>query len=489
MLLGAAFCRANRGKLSSFSFSTHRGPDPSHVEDLATILGGLEALVQDPDVLHQRNTDWKNQYCGSSSLLVRPNSVNQLSDLLRYCSKENLGVVPQGGNTGLVGGSVPIKNEIILSLERLNGIHGIDPFSGVLKCQAGCVLSDLQEYAQNQNLLVPVDLGAKGSCQIGGNISTNAGGQYYYRYGSLAANVVGLEVVLASGSILDLNFATPNLKDNTGYKLHQLFIGAEGTLGVVTGVALKCSQYPRSRQAIFVACPSYENVVEVLEIAKEELGETLAAFEWMDKAIMGLVSEQTKLPIDNGSSHYLLVETHGNNEEHDQSKMNRFLDLVMEKEVVVDGALAQDLSQVENFWRIRESCNPILAAQGYGYKYDVSLPISLFEEFCQEMQAKLGDLAFSANWGHVVDGNLHFNVTTIGKHDADSKVLSLLEPYLFEAVLTRGGSISAEHGLGQAKNHYLYMVHDEQVLSTMKNLKDLFDPLGILNPGKFLSTK
>ena len=273
--------------------------------------------------------------------------------------------------------------------------------------------------------------------------------------------------------------------------MHQLFIGAEGTLGVITGASILCPQQPTSRQAAFLACQSYEHVVLVLQMAKVELGEILAALEWMDKAIMELVSEENQLPVGSPDEglypHYVLVETHGSNAEHDQAKLEAFLEKCMGDEYVVDGALAQDLRQLESFWNIRESCNPTVAAQGYGYKYDVSLPVGQFENFCQEMESRLNGRAMQTNWGHVVDGNLHFNVTTKGNFHLDHDLLKLLEPYVFEAVLSRGGSISAEHGLGQAKNKYLSMVHDEPtIIQTMRDLKYTFDPVGILNPGKYL---
>ena len=257
-----------------------------------------------------------------------------------------------------MGGSVPIKNEVILSTTLLNEIDSLDETAGVLVSGSGCILHDLQTYASDRNYLVPVDLGAKGSCCIGGNVSTNAGGQYFFRYGSLHANVLGLEVVLPNGDILDL--LNTNLKDNTGYDLKHLFIGAEGTLGVVTKVALQCARMPRSKNAVFVACSSFENVRKTLMLAKDCLGEILAAFEFMDREVLDIVGKSKRIPVlmeskdgDGSSSmnypYCILIETHGSDPDHDTAKMETFLEQAMADEgSVVDGALAQDMTQLQD---------------------------------------------------------------------------------------------------------------------------------------------
>jgi FAD/FMN-containing dehydrogenase len=453
----------------------------------------------------------QKHYLGTSSIVLRPQTTQEVSSILQYCHENYLGVVPQAGNTGLVGGSIPIgSNEVIVSVERMNRITSWNPTTGILTGQAGGILQDWQDYAQQHNVIIPVDLGSKGSCCIGGNISTNAGGQYYARYKSLHANVVGLEVVVAGGQILrfNLNETTDghhnkvlcNLKDNTGYDMKHLFIGAEGTLGIITQVALWCSSpFPVSRCAVLCACTSLEQVQECLQLARKELGETLAAFEFMDDSVTELVaSNQTILsnaaamiPKQESSffPYYILVETHGTNPQHDEEKMQSFLEKSLEGEFVLDGVLAQDLSQVQALWKIRESCNPTVASHGYTYKYDVSLPFEQFAPFAQDMKGRLlavNEDIVTTNWGHIMDGNLHFNVTTPGTFHVDPKVLGVLEPYIFESVIQRGGSISAEHGLGQSKNKYLPMVHDPVTLALMKSIKQLLDPHGIMNPGKYL---
>ena len=449
---------------------------------------------------------------GTSSIVVRPESTEEVSKVLQYCHERRIGVVPQAGNTGLVGGSVGLSSsssvngtthnnateEIILSVERLNQIHDLNPSSGILKAQSGCILQELQDYAAAQDHLVPVDLGAKGTCQIGGNLSTNAGGSYYYRYGSLHANTIGLEVVLPDGTTLNLGYEPCNLKDNTGYDLKHLFIGAEGTLGVITNVALLCPRLPQSKCAAFLACASYEEVHHTLDLAKSQLGEVLAAFEFMDETILNLVLEtypDQPFPLSEIPTYSVLVETHGSNEEHDRDKLQYFVETAFVDGLVQDGAIAQNLTQVEEFWKVRESCNPSVAAHGYVYKYDVSLPVTGFADFIQYVEDGLANcspfadddtILLCTNWGHVIDGNLHLNVIVPGRYERNDSLYERVEDLVIDGIVSRGGSISAEHGLGQYKHKHMSKIKDAATLQTMRHVKDLFDPHGIMNPGKYL---
>ena len=461
-------------------------------------------MTDDPAVLQQRNTEWTKHYQGAAKLVLFPETPAQISDILRYCHAQHLAIVPQGGRTGLVGGGVATAGaQLVLSLDRLNHIVDLYGNTGILQCQAGCILQTVQTYAAQRHHLVPIDLGAKGTCQIGGNLSTNAGGQYYYRYGSLAGNVLGLQVVLADGRILDLNYSRPNLKDNTGYKLHQMFLGAEGTLGIITAVALQCATYPVGQQTALLACASYDQVLQVLHLAKRKLGEILGALEFMDQTVVRLLLENVRrIPLVDSNSnnkdggdaypYYLLVETHGSNIEHDQDKMQSFLATLLEDGHVADGVLAQDESQRQQIWTLRESANPAFTALGYGYKYDISVPVAEWDDFCTDLRHHLTrtlppDVTWTqGNWGHILDGNIHWNLATTGRHTLDPRVLEQVEQPLMDRVLERKGSISAEHGLGQSKNKFLPLVHSEATLQTMRELKQLWDPHGILNPGKVL---
>jgi FAD/FMN-containing dehydrogenase len=279
------------------------------------------------------------------------------------------------------------------------------------------------------------------------------------------------------------------LKDNTGYDLKHLFIGAEGTLGVVTKVALLCPTLPASKCAAFLACTNFEQVCKTLSMAKTHLSEILAAFEFMDAQVLELVQNQkVAMPLSEIYPYSILVETHGSNKDHDQAKMEAFVEAVMGDDVVVDGVLAQNLSQVQDFWKVRESCNPSVAANGYAYKYDISLPVPEFPSFIDEVRSGIpgATTALCANWGHVIDGNLHCNVVAPGSHEKDEDLEHRIEGLVLEGVLKRGGSISAEHGLGQYKHKYLPRIKDPVTLSTMKAVKKLLDPNGIMNPGKYL---
>jgi len=467
--------------------------------------------------LEKYNVDWTGQYRGFASIVVRPQSTEEVSRILRYCNERRIGIVPQGGNTGLVGGSIPISSqEIVLSLEKMNNIESDDEditvdTGSVLRADAGCILQNLQAHAAKKKYLVPVDLGAKGTCQIGGNVSTNAGGVYYYRYGSLHANVLGLEVVRPTGDILNLGYSpVSHLKDNTGYDLKHLFIGGEGTLGVVTKIALRCQPLPISRGAIWLSCASLQNVVEVLAVARnKKLSEILAAFEFMDGDVLEVVRDthpSIRFPLEILSSansasseeqYSILIETHGSNYDHDREKLELFLEHLFEGGLVINGAMAQNLGQIEDFWNIRELCNPASAATGFCYKYDVSLAASDFESFICEVRALLEDISHASsldqnllcvNWGHIIDGNLHCNIISPGIFERDTELSKLIDEGVLDEVMKRNGSISAEHGLGQYKHQYLSRIKDRPTLDTMYDIKNLFDPHRIMNPGKYLPT-
>jgi len=477
---------------------------------LSTFLDENNASDNSDGFLEKYNVDWTGQYRGFASIVVRPQSTEEVSRILRYCNERHIGIVPQGGNTGLVGGSIPISSqEIVLSLEKMNTIQEDDDDSGiVLRAGAGCILQDLQDHASQKKALVPVDLGAKGTCQIGGNVSTNAGGVYYYRYGSLHANVLGLEVVTPTGDVLNLGYnPVPHLKDNTGYDLKHLFIGGEGTLGVVTKVALRCQPLPVSRGAVWLTCTSLEEVVQILTIARtKKLSEILAAFEFMDADVLELVQTShpsTRFPVDVSSNtasegqYSVLIETHGSNYDHDMEKLETFLEYVFEEGLVTDGALAQNLGQIEDFWNVREMCNPASAATGFVYKYDVSLAASDFGNFIRDVKAFLEDISQASsldidlrcvNWGHIIDGNLHCNIVSPGVFQRDAELTKLVDEGIVQEVTKRNGSISAEHGLGQYKHKYMPRIKDKPTLETMYSIKNLFDPHGIMNPGKYLPT-
>lgn len=394
------------------------------LEFFKTILSEQEILeANDQEDLTLFNEDWMRKYKGQSKLVLRPKTVQQVSKILKYCNEQKLAVVPQGGNTGLVGGSVPVFDEIVLSLTQLNKIREFDPVSGILKCDAGVILENADVFLAEHGYIFPLDLGAKGSCHVGGVVATNAGGLRLLRYGSLHGTVLGLEVVLPDGKIV--NSLDALRKDNTGYDLKQLFIGSEGTLGVITGVSILTPPRPKAFNVSFLGVDSYETVQKVFVRARKELGEVLSAFEFMDLRSQQLTKHHLKdaaHPLEDEYPFYILIETSGSNKEHDDAKLETFLEKAMEDELVLDGVVAQDETELRNLWQWREMIPESSQAGGGVYKYDVSLPLKDLYSLVEAANSKLEEQGLlseedaskpvisAVGYGHVGDGNLHLNV-------------------------------------------------------------------------------
>lgn len=466
----------------------------THVDKFKSILG-TNGVKTDAHALEPLNQDWQKKWQGSSELALFPKTTEQVSEVLAYCNDENLAVVPQGGNTGLVGGSIPIHDEIILSTAKMNKIIGLDSFQGIVTVESGCVLEDISNFLNENGFIMPLDLGAKGSCMIGGNVSTNAGGLRYLRYGSLRGTVLGVEVVLPDGTVLD-NISTLR-KDNTGYDLKQLFIGGEGTLGVITKVSISTPRKPKSVNLAFVGVESFEKVLDVATRARSELNEILSALEFMDAKSMELVLEHitgSKHPLSDNFPFYMIVETQGSNEQHDQEKLDAFLGSAMDDQAITDGVLAMDQTQFADLWSIRESIALSLVQAGHVFKYDISLPSDKMYSFVDDTRERLQEHGYGdahvAGYGHLGDSNLHLNVSLPRRDDPENddhlKVVDVIEPWVFERTSMFKGSISAEHGMGQCKNEYLDLSKEPKMIELMKEIKKLMDPKGILNPYKVL---
>nr|XP_033787742.1 D-2-hydroxyglutarate dehydrogenase, mitochondrial isoform X2 [Geotrypetes seraphini] len=437
--------------LTSERYGVQRLPF-SHVsdEDLAffeNIIPGR--VITDPDVLKPFNVDWLKMVRGCSKVLLKPRTSGEVSEILR--------------------------------LQRL-----FSWISGILICQAGCILETLNQYVEEQDFIMPLDLGAKGSCHIGGNVATNAGGIRLLRYGSLRGTVLGLEVVLADGRVL--NCLTSMRKDNTGYDLKQLFIGSEGTLGVITAVSILCPRKPKTTNVAFLGCESFAHVLETFRVCKGMLGEVLSAYEFLDNECMKLVQKHLKLnnPLT-GSPFYVLIETSGSNAGHDEEKLNNFLEQVVSSSLVIAGTLATDDTKIKALWALRERITEALTHDGYVYKYDISLPVERLYDLVCDTRARLGKSAKNVvGYGHLGDGNLHLNIT------ADSyqqTLLNAIEPFVYEWTAKYQGSISAEHGLGFKKKQQIYYSKPEEAVELMQKLKAMLDPRGILNPYKTLPTR
>ncbi|EDR15051.1 uncharacterized protein LACBIDRAFT_175753 [Laccaria bicolor S238N-H82] len=436
------------------------------------------------------------RFRGRSTTVLKPKSTHQVSQIMKWCYDKRIGVVPQGGNTGLVGGSVPINDEVVLSLSNMNNVRSFDPISGILVADAGCILQSLTDYVAPYNHIMPIDLGAKGSCQIGGNVATNAGGLRLLRYGSLHGTVLGLEVVLPDGTILDQ--LTTLRKDNTGYDLKQLFIGAEGTLGVITGVSILTPPAPQASNNVILALPSFNNVLPLYQTVKRQLSEILSAFEFIDRTSYDLAVKhgQGRALSDDevaGAECFVLIETSGGRREHDEEKLSDLLGNLLEadKPLVNTGVLAQSPAQFSSLWALREGVTEAVSKEGKAYKYDISVPLSSFKDVVdgtrEHLRAKglLHDKAVKhvLGYGHVGDGNLHLNIV------ADAylpEIQDALEPYVYEVVASHRGSVSAEHGIGAMKTHALHYSKSPVSIALMKKIKEIFDPRGIMNPGKVL---
>lgn len=463
------------------SFSTLNSEDIKHFKE---ILGEKNAIT-DEDRLSIANVDWMGKYRGSSKLLLLPRSTDEVAQVLKYCNVRRLAVVPQGGNTGLVGGSVPVFDEVIINLGSMNSIISLDKVSGILVCEAGCILENLDTFLGNEGFVMPLDLGAKGSCQIGGNVSTNAGGLRFVRYGSLHGNILGLEVVQANGTVLDM-LGTLR-KDNTGYDLKQLFIGSEGSLGIITKVSILTPPRLASTNLAFLACNDYNGCQKLLLEAKSKLGEVLSAFEFLDNQAMNMVMthlEGVRNPLPPVvHNFYVLIETTGSNEAHDKEKLEAFLLHSMESGLISDGVVAQDINQASSFWRIREGITEALQKAGAVYKYDFSLPVDKMYNLVEEMRIRLGQTAQVVGYGHLGDANLHLNIST---PVYDDSVLAQIEPFVYEWSSNHRGSISAEHGLGLMKANKIHYSKSPETVQLMTSIKKLMDPNGILNPYKVI---
>lgn len=461
-----------------------------HVKFFKEALGSGSAVIDGvtsdaTDDLQPFNGDWMRKYNGRTQLVLRPQNAEEVSKVLKYCNENKLAVVPQGGNTGLVGGSVPVFDEIVINTSRMNNIRSFDENSGVLVADAGVILETADQFLATKNHAFPLDLGAKGSCHIGGNVSTNAGGLRLLRYGSLHGNVLGIEAVLPDGTVV--NDLSSLRKNNTGYDMKHLFIGGEGTIGIVTGVSIICPQRPKAVNVAFFGIESFEQVRQAFLEAKGQLSEILSAFELMDGRSQDLVFKTTgnKRPLDGSYPFYCLVETNGSNGEHDNAKLEAFLEHIMGEGIVADGVLAQDETQIQSLWGWREGITEALSHVGGTYKYDVSIPLTELYQLVEDTRERLTSLGLVGDddkfpvrdvigYGHMGDSNLHLNVSV---RQYNKEVEKAIEPWVYEWIQKRNGSISAEHGLGIAKKDFIGYSRSDTMISLMGQQKKLYDPV------------
>lgn len=461
-------------------------------------LVGDSGVVTNVEDLAPLNSDWMGMYTGASKIALKPRSTEQVSAIMKYCNEQQIAVVPQGGNTGLVGGSVPVFDEVILSLAAMNEIESFDEVSGVVVTQAGVILETLDNYVGEAGYRAPLDLGAKGSCQIGGNVATNAGGSRFIRYGSLRGTVLGLETVLPDGRVLDT--LTSLRKDNTGYDLKQLMIGGEGTLGIITRLAIACPVKSNSVDLVVVKVDGFTNVTALLRLARRDLGEILSAYEFMDDQSVKLATKHlthVSNPLADDSdeqpsgigSGMVLIECAGSNSEHNRAKLEMFLENAFDDDIISNGVIAESETQSNALWELRESLPEAVlkAAQGGSLKYDISLPLDSFYDVVELSRDRVKDIegVSIVGWGHIGDGNLHLNVA-ISDRSQVAFVKERLEPWVYEFVSSCRGSVSAEHGLGQMKVSAISYSKSATAIDVMRSLKNVLDPNGICNPYKVI---
>ncbi len=476
---------------------THSQPSklpPGFVQTLAAIVGDA-GLLTDADAIEPFLTEPRGTYRGQTELVVRPASTAELSAVMTACANAQIAMVPQGGGTGLCGGAVPSStgDQVVISLARMNRIRSMDPQSFTMTVEAGCILADIQRAAESVDLLFPLSLGAEGSCQIGGNLSTNAGGTQVLRFGNSRDLVLGLEVVLPDGQVLDMLRGLR--KDNTGYHLAGLFCGAEGTLGIISAAVLKLFPQPREVATALVAVPDLDAVIKLLSLARSATGDALSGCEFIPRIALEMVLRHipgTRDPFPTPYPHYLLLEAQSGSEEGRLTQeVEKLLSDAVDSELILDATVAQSPAQAEALWHIRESIPDAQKPEGLSVKHDVSLPIHLVPQFVKQasqlVQTEVPGIRVVA-FGHVGDGNVHFNLSQ--PIDMDRATYAShrhkLSELVHELAMSMGGSFSAEHGIGQLKRDELRRYRSDVELQVMRKIKAALDPHGLMNPGKVL---
>jgi len=463
------------------------------IEQLAAIVGAGNVLTAADDMAPHL-VDWRRRYHGAARCVVRPASTEEVSAVVRICAQAGVAMVPQGGNTSHCGASIPdLSGEaVLISLSRLNKIRALDVANNTITVDAGCVLQTIQDAAFEAGRLFPLSLAAEGSCQIGGNLSTNAGGVQVLRYGNTRELTLGLEVVLPSGDVWTGLRALR--KDNTGYDLKQLFIGAEGTLGIITAAVMKLFPLPQATATAWLAIQSPQVAVDLLGHMQAAFGATLTACELVSDISLGMVLKHihgAQAPLAS-SPWYLLVELSGAGEEGTlRIALESFLEESLENGSITDAVLAQSVEQARRLWALRENISEAQKVEGFSIKHDISVPVSRIGEFVETADAALLK-AFPGirivTFGHVGDGNLHYNQSKpeSGENavfiDSQARVNELVH----DIAHSLGGSISAEHGIGQLKRDELLRYKSALEMDMMRTVKRAFDPFGLMNPGKVL---
>jgi FAD/FMN-containing dehydrogenase len=462
----------------------------SAVTEKLKSAAGPKGWSEDASEIGPHLVEWRGKYQGHATLLLKPETAQQVSAILSICNETRTPVVPQGGNTGLVGGQIPFRDEVLLSLSRMNRVRHVDAAGMNLVAEAGVLLANVQAAADGANRLFPLSIASEGSATIGGNVSTNAGGVHVLHYGNARDLVLGVEVVLADGRVLDL--LRTLRKDNTGYDLKQLFIGAEGTLGIVTAAALKLFPKPAERVTAFIAVPTPQAAIDLLARLQDTTGGQVSAFELMPRIGMEFVLahvSQTSDPLGNASPWYVLAEASGGRHSGLSQAVQDALEFAVESGLVTDAVIASSEAQRAALWRLRESMSEAQGPEGGSIKHDVSVPIKDIPAFLKAGIAAVERLVPGVRpvpFGHIGDGNIHFNfsVPKGGDNAAFLARWNEIQHAVHDIVQHFGGSISAEHGLGIMKVGEITRYKSAIEMDVMRALKRMLDPNNILNPGK-----
>ncbi len=465
------------------------------------LIDSLRGIVGDSHVLQGGDLsayelDWRKRYPGKALAVVRPADTQQVAQVVKACAAAGVSIVPQGGNTGMVGGSQPDASgtQVVLSLQRLKAVRGFDKANLTVTVEAGVILQTLQETAAREGYLFPLSLAAEGSCTIGGNLGTNAGGTQVVRYGNARELCLGVEVVTAQGEIWD--GLSGLRKDNTGYDLRDLFIGSEGTLGVITAATMKLYPLPAATLTAWAAVPSMDHAVTLLGLAHKHLGAGLTGFEVMGQFALSLVAKhmpQLRIPLYGDTPFCVLLENSDHeSEDHARAQFEQLLETAFEDGCVSDAVVAENLTQANQLWHIRESIPLAQAEEGLNIKHDISIPVSSIPEFVTVTDKILQDAIPGVrlvNFGHLGDGNLHYNVQAPAEGDAKAFLRDQEEhvnSLVYESVQAFKGSISAEHGVGMQKVGKLEHHKSPVALSMMRAIKQALDPQNTMNPGRVL---
>jgi FAD/FMN-containing dehydrogenase len=454
---------------------------------------GAQYVLTEGDLSAYEN-DWRKRSRGKSLAVVRPGSTAEVAAVVKACAAAGVSIVPQGGNTGLVVGSTPDTSgtQVVLSLQRMHAVRAIDGANLTMTVEAGCILQSLQEAADAAGYLFPLSLAAEGSCTIGGNLATNAGGTQVLRYGNARELCLGLEVVTAQGEVWD--GLSGLRKDNTGYDLRNLFVGSEGTLGIITAATMKLYPQPAAQLTAWAAVPNLEAAVTLLGLAHQHLGAGLTGFEVMGQFALSLVAKhypQQRVPLYQDTPWCVLLENSDNESEaHARTQFEGLLEIALEQGCVTDAVVAENLAQAHALWHVRESISMAQAEEGLNIKHDISIPVSRIPEFVRStdllLQERIPGVRL-VNFGHLGDGNLHYNVQAPVDGDAAQFLREKegeVNTIVFDAAVAHGGSISAEHGVGSLKVGHLEHYKSPVALQLMRGVKQALDPQNRMNPGR-----